>query len=156
VLDNPIVCLDNFFPKSMYDYILEDSNNNWQLRNDFIYKDLTDSFFTKDCLFHMKNKIDKNISLYRGYAHGHKFHEHHIHQDNNATHTAILFVAKEYEEDWLGGTIIYTDVVNYLPFIPNRLIIFHANLNHVGSNFQNTNNFRVQYIWKLNIRSKDD
>ena len=150
MLHNPIVCLDNFFSNDMYNRILEDSKDNWQLRSDFIYKDLKDSFFTEDCLLHMKDKLNQNITLYRGYAHGHKFNQHHIHQDNNATHTAILFVAEEYEEDWLGGTIVYTDTVNYIPFAPNRLIIFHASLSHVGSNFQNTDNFRVQYIWKIN------
>ena len=150
MLDNPIVCFDNFFSHSMYNHIIENSKSNWELRGDYIYKNLEDSFFTKDCVLHMSNKFNQNISLYRGYAHGHKFHKHYIHQDNNATHTAILFVAKEYEEDWLGGTIVYTDTPNYIPFAPNRLLIFHASLNHIGTNFQNTDNLRVQYIWKIN------
>lgn len=153
MLHSSITCFDNFFPKSMYDYILKDSKSNWQLRDNFIYKDLKESFFTQDCLVLMQDKIQKNISLYRGYAHGYKYDNHYIHQDNNATHTAILFVADEYEEEWLGGTIVYTDKVNYLSFAPNKLIVFDANLRHVGSNFQNTDNFRIQYIWKINVRN---
>ena len=76
MLDNPIVCFDNFFSQDMYNHIIEDTKSNWELRGDYIYKNLEDSFFTKDCVLHMSNKFNQNISLYRGYAHGHKFHEH--------------------------------------------------------------------------------
>ena len=151
MLDNPIIQIDNFFPQVMYDTILEDSKHGWENRDTYIYKDLNNSFFTKDCVNYMRSKFNNNITLYRGYAHGYLIHDHHTHQDVNSTHTAILFVAKEYDKDWLGRTIVDD---NYLPFFPNRLIIFEANLFHVGSNFQNTKNFRIQYIWKINKEIK--
>ncbi len=147
-----IKVLDNFFPNDVYDKMLEDSKNNWQNKEYFIYKDLTEELYTIDVINYMSSKLDKNITLYRAYSHGHPSdYPHNIHQDKNSTHTAILFLNKDYYKDWQGGTIIYTNCTNYIDFVPNRLIIFEANLDHVGTPFTNTNNFRLQNVWKINI-----
>ena len=130
-----IKVLDNFFPNNVYDKMLEDSKNNWQNKEYFIYKDLTEELYTLDVINYMSSKFNRNITLYRAYSHGHPSdYPHNIHQDKNSTHTAILFLNKDYCKDWQGGTII-----------------FEANLEHVGTPFTNTNNFRLQNVWKINI-----
>ena len=147
-----IEVFDNFFPEQMFDIMVEHSKKDWENRGKFIYKDLTSGLYTQVAITFMQMKLNKKVSLYRAYSHGHPFgHHHYIHKDQNSSHTAILFLNKNYKKDWQGGTIVYTDKTNYIDFVPNRLIIFQANLDHVGTQFQNTTNFRLQNVWKINI-----
>lgn len=67
-----IKVLDNFFPSNMYNEMLKDSKNNWQNKEYFIYKDLTEKLYTIDVINYMSFKLDKNITLYRAYSHGHQ------------------------------------------------------------------------------------
>jgi hypothetical protein len=147
-----IEVFDNFFPEQMFDIMVEHSKKDWENRGKFIYKDLTTGLYTQVAISFMQMKLGKKVQLYRAYSHGHPFgHHHYIHKDQNSSHTAILFLNKNYQKDWQGGTIVYTDKTNYIDFVPNRLIIFKADLDHTGTQFQNTTNFRLQNVWKINI-----
>lgn len=147
-----IQIFDNFFPEEMFNIMVDHSKKDWENKGKFIYKDLTSGLYTQVAITFMQMKLNKKVSLYRAYSHGHPSgHHHYIHKDQNSSHTAILFLNKNYQKDWQGGTIVYTDKTNYIDFVPNRLIIFQANLDHVGTQFQNTTNFRLQNVWKINI-----
>ena len=143
--------IDEFFTKDQYLKIVLDSQQNWQLRTTYIYKDLKDSFYTKECIEHFGKKLNKSVTLYRAYSHGYKRDlTPRIHKDVNTTHTAILFVNDAYQPNWLGGTIVWTDRPNYVEFKSNRMIIFEAGLDHTGTPLL-CDDFRVQCIWKINI-----
>ena len=75
-----------------------------------------------------------------------------IHRDVNATHTALFFVNNIYQENWMGGTFIWNPEPQYIQFKPNRMVIFEAQLPHVGIMFSNTQDYRTQCVWKINIK----
>jgi len=133
---------NNFFSPAMYQRMIDDSYVGWRLDRYRIEKDLTDKFYTEDCITQMQKVFEKKVSLYRAYSNG----------DKNSTHTAILFLNEDYDPDWMGGTVIYdNDQMNYVGFYPNRLVLFDAHLEHIGTNFQNTPNMRLINVWKINI-----
>ena len=150
-----IKVFDNFFPEQMFNIMIEHSKKEWEQRDYYIYKNLIEALYTEVAIDFMQMKLNKKIQLYRAYSHGHPLgYEHHIHQDQNASHTAILFLNDNYQKNWQGGTIVYTEKTNYIDFAPNRLLIFEAHLPHTGTSFQNTNNFRMQNIWKISINKE--
>lgn len=147
-----IQILDNFFNEQDYSKVIADSTVNWTLKKDLVHKNLTDSFYTEKCVSLISDRIKKPVSLYRAYSHA--FHQNqstHIHEDINATHTALFYVNPVYNPNWMGGTLIWTDKPNYIEFKPNRLVIFKAELKHCGVMFQNSLDYRIQCVWKINI-----
>jgi len=142
---------DDFFTKEQYFQIVQDSKYGWDLKDNYIYKNLTNKFYTEHCIDHMKQQLNKSVSLYRAYSHAYRRDLiPNIHKDVNATHTAILFVNDTYNPNWLGGTIVWTNKPNYVEFKSNRMLIFKAELQHTGTPLI-CDNFRVQCIWKINI-----
>ena len=148
-----IQIFDDFFDQSDYLHILAESELNWTIsKRNTIYKNLNQNFYVKKCVETISNKLNKSVELYRAYSHA--FHSNQkcfIHQDVNATHTALFFVNNIYDENWMGGTIIWNPEPQYIQFKPNRMVIFPAPLLHVGNMFANTDNYRIQCIWKINI-----
>lgn len=145
--------IDNFFDQSDYLRILADSKVNWTIdKRSCIYKHLTQDFYTKKCVETISNKLNKPVELYRAYSHA--FHSNQkggIHEDVNATHTALFFVNNIYDENWMGGTVVWDPEPQYIQFKPNRMVIFEAQLLHTGIAFRNTEDYRIQCIWKINI-----
>ena len=92
-----IEVFDNFFPEQMFDIMVEHSKKDWENRGKFIYKDLTTGLYTQVAISFMQMKLGKKVQLYRAYSHGHPFgHHHYIHKDQNSSHTAILFLNKNF------------------------------------------------------------
>jgi hypothetical protein len=61
-----------------------------------------------------------------------------IHRDDG-DYTAIYYPALEWHEGWEGGTIFYEeqtdgfmDAINYVTYIPNRMIVFPGHIPHRG------------------------
>ena len=127
---------NNFFSPSMYQYMVDDSLSGWRLDRYRIEKDLTEKFYTDDCIQQMQKVFEKKVSLYRAYSNADTLAPRYLHRDKNSTHTAILFLNKDYDPDWMG---------------PNRLVLFNAHLEHIGTNFQNTPNMRIINVWKVNL-----
>ena len=143
---------NNFFSPAMYQRMIDDSYVGWRLDRYRIEKDLTNKFYTEDCITQMQKVFEKKVSLYRAYSNGDTLAPRYLHRDKNSTHTAILFLNEDYDPDWMGGTVIYdNDQMNYVGFYPNRLVLFDAHLEHIGTNFQNTPNMRLINVWKINI-----
>lgn len=145
--------IDNFFDQSDYLQILADSNIDWTInKRNTIYKNLTKDFYTKKCVETISNKLNKPVKLYRAYSHAfHANQKSGIHEDVNATHTALFFVNNIYDENWMGGTVIWDSKPQYVQFKPNRMVIFEAQLLHTGTMFANTDDYRIQCIWKINV-----
>tara|TARA_R110002012_G_scaffold287705_1_gene480184 strand:- start:2075 stop:2527 length:453 start_codon:yes stop_codon:yes gene_type:complete len=148
-----IQVFNNFFSPDMYNKMVTHSLDGWRLNNDHIEKDHTDKFYLEDCILHMEKIFKKKVSVYRSYSNGDSIIPRYLHIDRNSSHTALLYLNDHYNKDWLGGTVIFeNDQVNYINFLPNRLVLFDAHLEHIGSNFQNTNNLRLINVWKINIK----
>lgn len=146
--------IDNFFDQSDYLKILADSKVNWTINiNNTVYKDLKEDFYVNKCIKIMSEKIKKPVNLYRAYSHALRSNEPcNIHEDGpNSTHTALLFVNNIYSEDWMGGTVVWDPEPQYFQFKPNRMVIFKASLLHTGIMFRNTDNYRIQCVWKISI-----
>ena len=149
-----IEIFDNFFNQQDYFRITAESKVKWSLRKSGVYKDLTDGFYTEHCTEQIGKKLNKKVSLYRAYSVGQFANVsdiQKIHVDINSTHTALLYVNPTYDRSWLGGTIIWTDKLNYIEFKPNRLVIFKAELEHMGTVFRGSKDGRIICVWKINV-----
>lgn len=145
--------IDDFFDQSDYLRVLADSKVNWKINErNSLYKDLTEDFYVKKCVKTISDKLSRPVELYRAYSHA--FHSNQkcgIHEDVNATHTALFFVNNIHEENWMGGTVVWDSEPQYVQFKPNRMVIFEAQLLHTGTMFRNTDDYRIQCVWKINV-----
>ena len=147
---------DNFFSYPMYNKIIDECKDNWRTANKgvSVYKDLTDDFYTKECvrfisiLFHKKFDIVRASAL--GVATNYR-HRHHYDMTNKTTHTALFYVNQNWEPRWNGGTYFGEKLEQYVQFIPNRMVLFDVhNLKHCGSSFiPEAMEFRYILIWHL-------
>tara|TARA_R110000823_G_scaffold312792_1_gene439792 strand:- start:555 stop:1016 length:462 start_codon:yes stop_codon:yes gene_type:complete len=145
---------DNFFPHGMFNQIVEDSQHSWETRPFiFLYKDLKNSFYTKDCVNFISVLFNKKFNLYRSLYHamvpGSRFK---IHKDSkNSTHTCLLFVNPNWKPTWNGGTFFGEESNEYIQFKPNRMILMECDQYHSGSSFSSeATDFRYQVVWHLN------
>jgi len=145
--------LDNFFPPHVFQHFIDMTIYNWKVLNDIIHKDLTDDFYTKECVTYIGGRFGKKFEIYRSAMHGLALNSRcMIHQDVNSTHTALLYINPNWKKPWNGGTFFGSDCDNYVQFRPNRMVLFATEgLDHIGSSFSaEAREFRFQAIWHLN------
>ena len=144
---------DNFFSLNMFTKIVEDSQHGWEIRSgSYLYKDLKDLFYTKECLNYISILFNKKFKLYRAlYKAEHTLTFFKIHKDSeNSTHTCLLFVNPNWKPTWNGGTFFGENSNEYIQFKPNRMILMESNQYHSGSSFSSqANDFRYQVVWHL-------
>lgn len=147
---------DNIFPPNMFNKIVEDSTHSWVTNATplSVYKNLTDPFYTEQCVKFISALFNKKFSLYRSLYHGFTPSSgFKIHVDSkNSTHTALLFCNPNWKPEWNGGTYFGKQNEEYIQFKPNRMILLECKDQwHCGSAFDPiADDFRYQVVWHLN------
>jgi hypothetical protein len=100
-------------------------------------------FFQEKLIEH--NEILKSLNLYRMYINCFSPSENpYFHTDGNSGITCLYYPTEEWNYDDGGETqfIINDEIKGILP-IPNRMVIFDANLLHKATSFRNKHRFTV-------------
>ena len=148
-----IKVIDNFFTEENFNHFCELTKSGWTTLDNSLHKDLTEPFYTEECVKYIGERFDIKFQIYRSAMHGLSLNTNSaMHRDVNSTHTALLFLNPNWQPTWNGGTFFGKDCNDYVQFRPNRMILFLTEgLDHIGSSFSSEAlDFRYQAIWHLN------
>ena len=82
----------------------------------------------------ISDELDYKCDFTRAYINAHTYGIDGMIHSDDGDYTAIYYPLSEWNIEWEGGTCFYnknkTDVIHYNAYVPNRLVIFDAKMNH--------------------------
>ena len=65
-----IKVIDNFFPEENFNHFCELTKSGWTTLDNSLHKDLTEPFYTEECVKYIGEKFGINFKIYRSAMHG--------------------------------------------------------------------------------------
>jgi hypothetical protein len=88
----------------------------------------------KDIQKKISEELDYKCDFARAYINAHTHGIDGMIHSDDGDYTAIYYPLSEWDIEWEGGTCFYnkdkTDVIHYNAYVPNRLVVFDAKINH--------------------------
>jgi len=82
----------------------------------------------------ISDELDYKCDFARAYINAHTYGVDGMIHSDDGNYTAIYYPLSEWDIEWEGGTCFYnkdeTDVIHYNAYVPNRLVVFDANIPH--------------------------
>lgn len=82
----------------------------------------------------ISEELDYKCDFARAYINAHTHGIDGMIHSDDGDYTAIYYPLSEWDIEWEGGTCFYnkdkTDVIHYNAYVPNRLVVFDAKMNH--------------------------
>ena len=82
----------------------------------------------------INDSLDYKCDFTRAYINAHTYGTDGMIHSDDGNYTAIYYPLLKWNIEWEGGTCFYnkdeTDVIHYNAYVPNRLVVFDANIPH--------------------------